>query len=138
MRFDILRVLAICAALPSGAVAQTIQCKMDERSNTHYIASDIALALLEYDEVSVKDAIIAKTGKKAVLGNVSRESPQRLTISWEVRNVPTDPAEFRRYDGMIQVRLTIQKSNGAATMTVNDILYNRFSYRAAGGCKFVD
>jgi hypothetical protein len=111
---------------------------MTKRSNTHYIASDITLTLLEYQEVSVKDAIVAASGKKSVLGTVSRETSDRISILWEVRNVPRDPAEFRRYDPMLQMRLTIQKRNGAATMTVTDILYNRFNYQAAGVCKFQD
>lgn len=128
--------MALLAFLSSPILARTVQCEMTQRSNAHYIGSDIAVEFLDYGEVEVRDQIITSAGRKSALGTVSRESAQRLSVVWEVRNVPADPAEFRRYGAMLQMRLTIQKGDGAAMLTANDVLYNRFSYRAVGACRF--
>jgi hypothetical protein len=128
--------LALGAGLSGTAFAQTIQCTMDQRPSAYYISSNVTLTVREFDEVSVRDDVIASTGRKAVEGTVSRDDSRRLSVVWEVRNVPPNPAEFRRYDPMLQVRLTIQKQGGAATMTVMDTLYNEFTYRTTGLCEF--
>ena len=128
--------LAFLVVMLSPAVAQTVSCVMTERTNAHYIAAAITLTFLDYGDVAIQDEIVTAAGRKSVHGAVSRESAQRLSIVWEVRNVPADPAEFRRYDPMLQMRLTIQKLDGAATLTANDVLYNRFSYRGGGMCSF--
>ena len=117
-------------------MARSIQCTMLQRTNSHYIAPEISLAVLEYSEISVKDAVIASSGRKAVRGTVSKENSQRMSILWEVRNVPVDPGESRRYAPMLQVRLTIQKKDGKASMTVTDMIYDQFSYKASGVCRF--
>jgi hypothetical protein len=128
--------VVVCAVLSGTAFAQTVRCTMDQRTNAHYIAPEITLTLRDYGEISVRDAIIASTGLKLVHGTVSKENASRITLVWEVRNVPADPAEVRRYDPMLQVRLTIQKQGGAATMTIADTLYSDFSYRGTGTCAF--
>jgi hypothetical protein len=65
---------------------------MDQRMNRHCIAPEIALTLREHDEISVRDAIIASTGRELVHGTLCKENASRITLVWEVRNVPAVPA----------------------------------------------
>lgn len=128
--------IAFVFALADSSLARTINCSMLERSNSQYIAPEISLTLLDYGEVSIKDSIIASTGKKVVLGTVSSKNSRRISVYWEVRNVPADPLEFRSSRPKLQIRLTIQKQNGAAALSAVDLVHGNLSYRGTGVCRF--
>lgn len=121
-------------ALSGSALAQTIACTMTQRSNPNYVAPDVTLTLRDYGEVAVQDAVITATGRKMVQGTITREDTNRISLFWEVRNVVADPRETRRLKPILQVRLTIQKKDGSAAMTVVDAATNKFSYRGTGTC----
>jgi hypothetical protein len=127
--------LLVSLFVGNAASSQSIQCKMDTRANSHYIAPEINLAFGDFDEVSVKDAVIASTGRKAVVGKVSKDDAARLSVIWEVKNVPPDPKETRAYPAQFAVRLSIQKSNGAAIITLVDTVFRKFQYKSTGVCK---
>jgi hypothetical protein len=123
-------------ALADASFARTITCTMSQRSNSHYIAPEIALKLLDYGEVSIADAVIASTGKKRIIGTISSENSRKLSVYWEVRNVPADPKEFRFSKPKLVVRLNIQKRDGAATLSATDFVQDNLSYRGTGVCRF--
>jgi hypothetical protein len=120
--------------LAGSAYARTITCTIVERSNSHYIAPDITLTILDYGEVTIMDPIIASAGKKMVVGSVASETSQKIAVSWIVRNVAADPLEFRTSKPKLRVRLNIQKPGGAATISVNDLVHSHLNYRGSGTC----
>lgn len=128
--------IASILALADMSLARTITCTISERSNSHYIAPEVTLNLLDYDEVAISDAVIASAGKKSIIGTVSSENSRKLSVYWEVRNVPADPKEFRFSKPKLAVRLTIQKRDGAATVSASDFVQDNLSYRGAGVCRF--
>jgi hypothetical protein len=128
--------ILLAASFATSALANSISCNMDTGPAPYYIAPVISLKVGDYEEVAVRDSIIASTGRKMVRGTVSKDDSRRISFVWEVKNVPANPSETRRYDPMLQVRLTIQKPGGGATMVISDTLYEEFVYRTTGQCTF--
>lgn len=134
------KVLVLCISalmLPSSASAQAggMVCTISDRSNSYYLAPEITLSFHDYGEVSVRDSIVAEAGKKVVVGNVVRETAEKLSMSWEVRNIPADPREFRTSKPKLRIRLDIQKADGGATITASDLVHSNFVYRGSGVCR---
>jgi hypothetical protein len=129
------------ASLATSALAQSVKCTMDSSPARYYIAPEVSLVLGDFGEVAVRDAIIASTGRKMVPGSVATDDAKRLSILWEVRDPPTNPAETRAHGAHLLVRLSIQKSDGKARMTVLDVQARRRQsreYRTTGACSFAD
>lgn len=87
-------------------------------------------------EVTVRDAIIASTGRKFVRGSVAKNDAKRLPITWEAKNVPKDPADGRAHLPHLIIRLTVLKADGAARMTIQDGFYRDRGYQSTGKCRF--
>jgi hypothetical protein len=127
---------SLAVLVTQSASAEVILCKLDPTPASYYIAPEVRLEVRENSDVLVWDAIIASTDRDRVIGEVSNDDARRLTILWEVRNVATDPREYRAYGSHLLVRLTIQRPGGAARMTILDAQSRRYEYRTVGSCQF--
>jgi hypothetical protein len=128
-----LLVVSILAA--QAASAENIRCRFDTAPAPGYIAPEITLEVLEAGDVIVKDAVISSTGRERVIGAVSKDDGRRLSVVWEIKGVPPSPFETRAYDLNFLVRLSVQKADGAARITVVDLLVREKEYRSAGTCR---
>lgn len=133
------RVFAVLAAIGVSSVtpafARTVQCVMDVTPNRYYIAPEIQAKIGEFGQVAVTDAIILSTDRKQVIGTLPKDDAQRLSILWEVKGVTPDPTEYRAYGSHLVVRLTIQKADGSARMTISDAQARKYQYRTKGTCR---
>lgn len=116
-------------------VAKEVSCTMEGTSNPFYVSPEIRLTIGDFYEVSVRDSIIASTGRSQVIGAIARDDAARLAVLWEVRNVKPDPKETRAYPAHLLVRLSVEKASGAARMTIRDGQGRRYEYRATGTCR---
>lgn len=116
--------------------AETLRCVMADDRNRYYVAKDITLKLRDFGKVEVRDAIIQSTGREKIFGKIDRDDSKRLSIIWELNEVPHDPKETRAYSVKLVVRLTVRRSDGTATMTILDKLVRDNEYRATGVCRF--
>lgn len=119
-----------------SASAENILCRMETAPAPGYIAPEISLEVREQGDVMVKDAVIASTGRERVFGKVSKDDARRLSIVWEIREVPIKPSETRAFSLHFLVRLTINRADGAARITLFDTLVRENEYRSAGTCRF--
>jgi hypothetical protein len=122
-----------------AAQAGQVVCKMADGGAKYYIAPDINISFDGYGGARVEDSIIAKTGRNAVFGTVTN-SAKMLRVTWELTEVKPDPHETRwgNRDAILQMRLTIKRSDGSTQLTVVDKLDRRFGYRAEGKCTITD
>lgn len=119
----------------SSAAADTIKCSMKQPFNPYYIAPNIEFEIGDFGGVVVRDALIASTGRESAYGEVAKDSATLLSIRWDVVGVKPDPNEFRlTTEPHLVVRLTIQKSDGSATMTVVDAQRRGTQVKAKGKC----
>lgn len=119
-----------------SASAEDIRCRMQTAPAPSYIAPEITLKVLEAGDVIVKDSVISSTGRERVIGEVSKDDGRRLSVVWEIKGVPVNRSEGRAYDVQFLVRLSIQKADGMARITVIDTLVREKEYRSVGTCSF--
>lgn len=118
--------------------AESILCRMATASAPAYIAPEINLEIRDQNAVIVKDAVISSTGRDHVFGKVSGDDDRRLSIVWKLSEVPADTSETRAYSLTLQIRLSIQKADGAARITLVDTFYLDKSYSGTGTCRFLN
>jgi hypothetical protein len=129
---------AIAFLTAETASAQVILCRMDQRPAPYYVAEEVSLEVRDLGDVIVKDAVIASSQRDRVIGQVSRDDASRISVTWEVRDAPVNPAENRENGAHLLVRLSIQKSDGKARMTILDARARKREYRTTGACTFAD
>ncbi|MCU0827365.1 MAG: hypothetical protein MUE52_08140 [Tabrizicola sp.] len=132
------RTIGLAAALglvANPGLADRLQCSFGPGSAATYIASTIDLDIDGYGRAVIRDAIISKTGRTSVFGEVVSDTASRLSIRWDVRDVKGDPSEERYQDAHLVNRLTIQKATGSAVLTVLDAATRGLDYRAEGRCE---
>lgn len=120
------------------ASAESIVCNFDPAPAPYYISQEVRLEVRDSVDVVVKDSVIASSGRERVIGKVSKDDSRRLSVVWELRDVPIDPAETRAYALHFLVRLSVQRADGKAQMTIIDTLVREKSYRTTGACRFSD
>jgi hypothetical protein len=123
---------------PFSAAAETIRCKMDRTPAPYYIAPEVWLDVGEFGKVTVEDAIVVSTDRDRVFGEIAKDDSKRLSITWEVKDVPPNPAETRAYGSHLLVRLTIQRADSSARMTIVDARSRRYEYRTTGTCRMTE
>jgi hypothetical protein len=133
-------VRSVCLILSVGsaqsATAESVVCRMDTAPAPAYIAPEISLQVGDRNDVFVKDAVIASTGRERVIGKVSKDDGRRLAVVWEISEVPAATSETRAYSVKLQVRLSISRADGAARITLVDTFYLDKSYISKGMCRF--
>ena len=124
--------LSLLAAGPGGA--ETITCRLDPGTHRAYIAPEVRIDLRGASEATVRDAIIASTGRRSVVAEVDSSKSNRLRIVWQLSEVAKDPLESRPGPVKLSMRLSIDLRGGAARLEVQDLLNRKYSYKALGRC----
>jgi hypothetical protein len=127
---------AVIAAAATQAQAESVRCKTDASVNRNYIAPDIRISWDEFGTVRVSDAIIASTGRRSEGGELATNTSRRITVTWEVKDIKRDPLESGTRDAHLVMRLTVERSNGAAVLTIRDVQRRNKTYRTTGVCRF--
>ena len=129
-------VLVLGVGFGATAFAESMVCRMDPGQHDRYIAPETKLAWDQFGAAMIADAVIAGTGRKSVTGEVVSTNSKKLVATWQVRGVTPDPLEQRRTDANLVVRLTVERANGRAVITINDASSRKYSYRGKGNCRF--
>lgn len=122
--------------LAPPATAESILCQMDTAPAPGYIAPEISLDIGDQNQVVVKDAVITSTGRQRVLGELSKDDGRRVSVVWEISEVPARKSETRAYSLKLQVRLSINRVDGAARITLADTFFLQKTYVSKGTCRF--
>jgi hypothetical protein len=130
--------LALGFLAAQTASAESVICRLDPAPAPHYISQEVRLEVRDLGDVVVEDSVIASSGRERVIGKVSKDDARRLSVVWELRDVPVDPAETRAYALHFLFRLSVQRADGRAQMTIVDTLVREKSYRTTGTCRFGD
>ena len=116
------------------ASAESLTCTIDPGRHRAYIAPEITIAIRGPSEASVSDRIITSTGRRSVVALVDSSKPTRLRIVWDLPEVAKDPLEGRRGPVRLSMRLSVDRSSGAARLEVQDLINRKYSYKALGRC----
>lgn len=116
------------------ASAESLTCTIDPGRHRAYIAPEIMIDIRGPSEASVTDRIITSTGRRFVIALVDSSKPTRLRIVWDLAEVEKDPIESRRGPVRLSMRLSVDRSSGAARLEVQDLLNRKYSYKALGRC----
>jgi hypothetical protein len=128
--------IALGLATASAAFGESMLCRMNGAAHDRYIAPEVRLTWDAYGSAKVTDAVIAATGRSFVPGEIAPGGTAKVIATWQVRDVKPDPLEQRRGDANLVVRLSVQRADGSARMTINDASNRKYSYRATGTCSF--
>jgi hypothetical protein len=120
----------------AAAQAERLTCALDQGPTKFYIAKSVDFDLDDSGRVKVVDAIIASTDRPSVFGKVAVDNARRLSVTWEIKNVKADPKEYRFYDAHLFYRVTMQKADGSAVMSIQEATpYTTSTYRSTGQCR---